>query len=65
MSVLDDRHITLAESLKTAGYRTAAFVTNPHIVPGCKFDQGFDHFVATAGMSVLAHNLLILSREPG
>jgi arylsulfatase A-like enzyme len=35
---------TLAESLKSAGYRTAAFVAN-HLVGGrFGFDQGFDHW---------------------
>lgn len=28
-------------------------------------NKGFDHFVATVGASVFAHNLLILSRAPG
>lgn len=36
---------TLAEGLRGAGYRTAAFVTNPHVVPHFGFDQGFDDFV--------------------
>jgi arylsulfatase A-like enzyme len=35
---------TLAESLQTAGYRTAAFVTNPNVVKAFGFDQGFDDF---------------------
>jgi arylsulfatase A-like enzyme len=35
---------TLAESLQTAGYRTAAFVTNPNVVKAFGFHQGFDDF---------------------
>jgi arylsulfatase A-like enzyme len=35
---------TLAESLQGAGYRTAAFVTNPNVVKAFGFDQGFDDF---------------------
>jgi arylsulfatase A-like enzyme len=41
---LDPKHVTLAERLKEAGYRTAAFVSNVHISPSNHFEQGFDHF---------------------
>jgi len=41
---LPDEVTTLAEALKTAGYRTGAFVAN-HLVSGrFGFDQGFDHW---------------------
>lgn len=35
---------TAAELLKQRGYRTAAFVTNPHVIPLWGFDQGVDVF---------------------
>ncbi len=34
--------VTLAESLKAAGYATAAFVNNPFLKPGLNMNQGFD-----------------------
>jgi arylsulfatase A-like enzyme len=46
---LDEEYTTLAERLKDAGYRTAALVTNPHILPRYHFDQGFDEFTQPAG----------------
>jgi arylsulfatase A-like enzyme len=36
---------TLAESLRDAGYITAAVVTNPHLSPGFGFDQGFGTYI--------------------
>ncbi|MBU0755531.1 MAG: sulfatase [Planctomycetes bacterium] len=47
--MLSKKHETLAERMKAAGYRTAAFATNPHIIPGFNFDQGFDEFTQPAG----------------
>ncbi len=41
---LSSEALTLAELLGAAGYRTAAFVTNPNVTPTFGFDQGFDHF---------------------
>jgi choline-sulfatase len=49
MVPLDERHVTLAERMKAAGFRTAAFVTNPHIIPAYQFNQGFDEFTQPAG----------------
>jgi arylsulfatase A-like enzyme len=49
--VLDNRNglgddlETLAERLKAAGYRTAAFSANRLLAPGSGFEQGFDTFV--------------------
>ena len=43
-----DGRWTLAEALRAAGYRTAAFVDNPWLAPGFGFAQGFDHFDASA-----------------
>ena len=34
----------MPERLASAGYRTAAFVTNPNLTAGFGFDQGFDDF---------------------
>ena len=36
--------LTLAEVLAAAGYRTAAFVSNPNVAAELGFAQGFDHF---------------------
>ncbi len=41
---LSDELVTLAEMLQAEGYRTAAFVTNPHVVETFGFTQGFDEF---------------------
>lgn len=46
---LSDHHDTLAEKMKTVGYRTAAFITNPNLIPALHFDQGFDDFMQPAG----------------
>ncbi len=43
-SFLSPRYTTLAEHLKAAGYRTAAFCTNPWISPETGFGRGFDAF---------------------
>jgi arylsulfatase A-like enzyme len=43
-SLLESRNITLAETFRTHGYTTAAFVTNPLLGPGSGFEQGFDHY---------------------
>lgn len=48
-STLDARHTTVAESFQEAGFKTAAFVTNPHIITRYGFNQGFDHFMQPAG----------------
>lgn len=41
---LSSEIVTLAEMLQAEGYRTAAFVTNPHVVETFGFTQGFDEF---------------------
>ncbi len=41
---LDDSFATLAETLRSAGYSTAAFATNPYLSEGSGLQQGFDHF---------------------
>ena len=42
--VLPGEAVTLAEALKSSGYRTAAFVANPWIHERYGFDQGFDSY---------------------
>lgn len=42
---LGDRHFTLAEGLRDAGYRTAAFTGNAYVDASYGFDQGFDRYV--------------------
>jgi arylsulfatase A-like enzyme len=49
VSYLDPEHVTLAERLKNAGYRTAAFVKNINISSSNRFDQGFNEFTSQAG----------------
>jgi arylsulfatase A-like enzyme len=44
--VVDDLRVTLAEALQVAGYRTQAYITNGHLVPGKGYAQGFDGYVA-------------------
>lgn len=39
---LDEKRVTLAESLRDAGYTTAGFYTGPYLHPSFGFDQGFD-----------------------
>lgn len=39
---LRDEATTIAEHLRAAGYRTAAFVSNPNVLPVFGFGQGFD-----------------------
>jgi arylsulfatase A-like enzyme len=47
--VLPDEATTLAETFRTAGYRTAAFVRNAQLRPGLGFEQGFDLYQDEAG----------------
>jgi arylsulfatase A-like enzyme len=41
---LDDERLTLAEVLRSAGYRTVAYTENPWVGKDYNFDQGFDTF---------------------
>lgn len=43
-TALAPQALTLAEALKTAGYRTAGFVSWVYVSADFGFDQGFDHF---------------------
>jgi arylsulfatase len=45
ISVLEERHVTLAEHLAAAGFRTGGISANGFVVGGgMGFDQGFEHF---------------------
>jgi choline-sulfatase len=48
---LAEEAVTLAELLRGAGYRTAAFVTNTNVSERFGFDQGFDELVYREAMS--------------
>ena len=41
---LDPSHVTMAEAIQAAGYRTQAIVTNPWLRPEFGFAQGFEGF---------------------
>jgi arylsulfatase A-like enzyme len=41
---LDEARTTLAEALQSAGYHTAAYLTDPWLTPELGFDQGFHQF---------------------
>lgn len=43
--------VTLAESLRDRGYRTAAFVSNGFLTGGLGFEQGFETFDESAALS--------------
>lgn len=44
IEILSPEHTTLAERLRDAGYRTAAFVANFHLTPRFGYDQGYDEY---------------------
>ncbi len=41
---LSDHHVTLAEMLRDAGYRTAGFYGGPYLHPSFGLAQGFEHY---------------------
>jgi len=41
---LSDRQVPVAEPLRSAGYATAGFHSNPHLLPKFGYDRGFDTF---------------------
>jgi arylsulfatase A-like enzyme len=61
--VLGWQETTLAETLASAGYRTAAFVTNPNFAPVFHFDQGFATYQYLAS-SEFAFGLLLDASDP-
>lgn len=50
--VLPDEYATLAERLKGTGFKTAAYVSVPHISQNYNYDQGFDYYRYTSLKSV-------------
>jgi len=46
---LDEKRVTLAETLQDKGYRTAAIFTGPHLNPDFNLDQGFDEYIDATG----------------
>ncbi len=63
--VLPSEPVTLAEALKGAGYRTAAFVANPWIHGGYGFDQGFDTYEVVETLSEILERARSFSRKDG
>jgi arylsulfatase A-like enzyme len=60
---LSGRHRLLAEHCKAAGYRTAAFCTNPTVSPETGFGAGFDCFVTQRRASRIATTALHYGRR--
>ncbi len=50
--ILADRFVTLAESLREAGFATFGLVTSYHLSPQYGFDQGFDAYFDPENLSV-------------
>ena len=70
IGILSDEVITLAESLQSVGYATAAFITNPWLEADYGFAQGFDHYddslsAVPADRVGAAARIWLESREPG
>ena len=61
--LLPARHKVLAEYLKAAGYRTAAFCTSPRVSPETGFGRGFDAFFTQRRASRLATRALLYGRK--
>jgi arylsulfatase A-like enzyme len=60
---LSPRHKILPEYLKAAGYRTAAFCTNPWVSPETGFGRGFDAFFTQRYHNRLAARALLYGRK--
>ena len=60
---LSSRHTSLQEYLKTGGYRTAAFCTNPWVSPETGFGRGFDAFFTQRHDNGLAARALLYGRR--
>ncbi len=63
--VLPAEAVTVAEALKGAGYRTAAFVANPWIQGRYGFDQGFDSYEVVETLAEILERARRFSREEG
>jgi arylsulfatase A-like enzyme len=62
-AVLSDEIETLAETLRGAGWETAAFSFNPHVSRKARFDQGFAEFVGYRGSTKRAPDVRAMTRE--
>jgi arylsulfatase A-like enzyme len=60
---LSSRHKLLPEHLKSAGYRTAAFCTNPWVSPATGFGRGLDAFFTQRYDNRLAARALLYGRR--
>jgi len=60
---LSARHATLPQYFKTAGYRTAAFCTNPWVSPETGFGRGFDAFYTQRYHNRLAARAVLYGRR--
>ncbi len=60
---LSARHKLLPEYLKAAGYRTAAFCTNPWVSPETGFGRGFDTFFTQRYHNRVAARAVFYSRK--
>jgi len=60
---LSARYKLLPEYLKAAGYRTAAFCTNPWVSPETGFGRGFDAFYTQRHHNRLAARALLYGRK--
>jgi arylsulfatase A-like enzyme len=60
---LAPRHKTLAEYLRAAGYRTAAFCTNPWVSPETGLGRGFDAFFTQRHHNRIAARAISWSRR--
>jgi arylsulfatase A-like enzyme len=54
---LPDNIPTIAETLRAAGYHTAAFSTNPFNLPAHGYGRGFEHFYSLRRRGELMHRL--------
>ncbi len=63
--VLPAEAVTLAEALKGAGYRTAAFVANPWMEGRYGFDQGFDSYEVVETLPEILARARSFVSEPG
>jgi len=61
--LLASRHRLLAEYMKDAGYRTAAFCTNPWVSPQTGFGRGFDLFHTQRVAGRLAGRATLYARK--
>jgi arylsulfatase A-like enzyme len=60
---LSSRHKRLPEHLQAAGYRTAAFCTNPWVSPETGFGRGFDAFFTQRSQGRVAARALFYGRK--